>query len=335
MPSPPVPSSFCSIERPGRTVVVDELRRETPIGVEHGTLNDVVLLKSDGMPTYHLASVVDDAEMGITDVVRGDEWLPSLPIHVLIGQALDVPIPRYFHLPLLLAGKGKGKLSKRRQDAAVEHFLSTQGVLPSALLNFVALLGWNPGTTQEIYRDLAALEEAFDIARVHKSPAVVDVERLAWMNREHIMLRCREESDVGRREVWRLAVARPDAPEWLRNVDEEQGIDALATVANKLGRAIFTVDDVPAETAVLLTEPDAAECVVERPGDRQAIAQLVEQLRGAPNDAADMAALLKPHRKSMPAIRRALTGQRSGADLSKLMAVLGVGTCLERLARVA
>lgn len=149
--------------------------------VDAATLDDFILLKSDGFPTYHLAHVVDDHAMGTTTVMRGDEWLPSLPKHHLLFDAFDWDVPEYAHLPLLMGAKGK--LSKRDGDTTVAQFLTW--CLPEALVNFVALLGWNPSGTQERYT-LAELVERFDIGSVHSAPARVNFEKLEWLNGEYI-----------------------------------------------------------------------------------------------------------------------------------------------------
>lgn len=148
-------------------------------------VDDQVLLKSDGFPTYHLANVVDDYLMAITHVIRGEEWLPSTPKHVLLYQAFGWTVPAFAHLPLLL-NPDKSKLSKRQGDVAVEDYLK-KGYLQEALLNFVALLGWNPGkgSTQEIFT-LDELVSQFDFAHIHKGGAVFDHQKLDWMNSEYI-----------------------------------------------------------------------------------------------------------------------------------------------------
>ncbi|HEX5429787.1 MAG TPA: glutamate--tRNA ligase [Patescibacteria group bacterium] len=149
------------------------------ISISTNDIDDQVLLKSDGFPTYHLAVVVDDYLMNINYVLRGDEWLPSTPKHILLYSAFGWPSPQYAHLPLLLS-KSKKKLSKREGDVAVKDFLA-QGYLPEALLNFVALLGWNPKTEQEIFT-LDELIEQFSLDKVNKSGAVFDLEKLDWIN---------------------------------------------------------------------------------------------------------------------------------------------------------
>lgn len=147
------------------------------------TVDDQVLVKSDGFPTYHLANVVDDHLMGITHVIRGEEWLPSTPKHVLLYQAFGWQAPVFAHLPLLL-NPDRSKLSKRQGDVAVEDY-RRQGYLPEAIVNFIALLGWNPSGSREIYekRELAA---EFALEKVNKAGAVFNREKLDWLNREYI-----------------------------------------------------------------------------------------------------------------------------------------------------
>lgn len=160
-----------------RTVVfTDDVRGE--VRFESHTIDDQVLIKGDGMPTYHLAHVVDDHLMRIDLVTRGEEWLSSLPKHLLLFEMLEWPAPRYAHFSLLL-NKDKTKLSKRQNSVSVDEYRE-KGYLPEALLNFLALLGWNPGTTQELF-SLPELKEAFDLERVQKAGAIFDLEKLDWL----------------------------------------------------------------------------------------------------------------------------------------------------------
>lgn len=165
-------------------IVFDDIVRGK-VSFSKKTIDDQVLMKSDGFPTYHLANVVDDHLMGITHVIRGEEWLPSTPKHILLYEAFGWNIPQFAHLPLLL-NPDRSKLSKRQGDVAVEDYLA-KGYLPEALLNFVALLGWNPGEgkTQEVF-SLDELIEVFDLAHVHKGGAVFDVKKLDWLNAQYI-----------------------------------------------------------------------------------------------------------------------------------------------------
>lgn len=142
------------------------------------TIDDQVLLKSDGFPTYHLAHVVDDYLMKTDIVIRGEEWLSSLPKHLILFRMFGWTPPKYAHVPLLL-NKDRTKLSKRQNDVAAEDYL-TKGYLPETLLNFLALLGWNPGTEQELF-SLAELVQAFTLERVQKSGAIFDLEKLDWL----------------------------------------------------------------------------------------------------------------------------------------------------------
>jgi glutamyl-tRNA synthetase len=146
-------------------------------------LDDQVLLKSDGFPTYHLANVIDDHLMEITHVIRGEEWLSSVPKHILLYEYFGWEPPKLAHLPLLL-NTDRSKLSKRQGDVAVEEYRA-KGYLPEALVNFVALLGWNPGTEQELF-SLEELVDQFSLERVNKAGAVFDLEKLNWLNFEHL-----------------------------------------------------------------------------------------------------------------------------------------------------
>jgi glutamyl-tRNA synthetase len=147
------------------------------------TVDDQVLLKSDGFPTYHLASVVDDNEMKISHVLRSEEWLPSTPKHLLLYKFFSWEPPQFVHLPMIL-GSDKSKLSKRHGATSVAEF-KEQGYLPEALLNFIAFLGWNPGDEKEIF-SLDELVDTFSLNKVHKAPAVFNMEKLDWLNGYYI-----------------------------------------------------------------------------------------------------------------------------------------------------
>jgi glutamyl-tRNA synthetase len=166
-------------------------------------LDDKVLYKSDGMPTYHLANVVDDHLMNITHVIRGEEWLPSMPLHILLYESLGISEtrPRFSHLPLILKPEGKGKLSKRDGDkmgfpvfpllwkdsVTGESYRGYRedGYFPEAFVNMLALLGWNSGTEQEFF-SMEELIESFDLTRVVKSGARFDPEKAKWFNRHYL-----------------------------------------------------------------------------------------------------------------------------------------------------
>ncbi len=177
----------------------DEIRGD--IQIDTNILDDKVLFKSDGMPTYHLANIVDDHLMKITHVIRGEEWLPSLALHVLLYRALGWDVPKFAHLPLILKPIGKGKLSKRDGDKLGFPVFPLQwedpktnetssgyredGYLPEAVINMLAFLGWNPGTEQEIF-SLQELIDAFDLTRVNKAGAKFDPEKTKWFQQHYL-----------------------------------------------------------------------------------------------------------------------------------------------------
>ncbi|MBU2949689.1 glutamate--tRNA ligase [Tamlana agarivorans] len=171
------------------------------IKIDTNILDDKVLYKSDGMPTYHLANIVDDHLMKITHVIRGEEWLPSLALHYQLYQAFGWEAPEFAHLPLILKPTGKGKLSKRDGDKLgfpvfplewkdpktndISRGYKEDGYFPEAMVNFLAFLGWNPGTEQEIF-SLEALINAFDLERVNKSGARFDPDKTKWFNHHYM-----------------------------------------------------------------------------------------------------------------------------------------------------
>ena len=171
------------------------------IKIETNILDDKILFKSDGMPTYHLANIVDDHLMEITHVIRGEEWLPSLALHQLLYNALDWQAPEFAHLPLILKPTGKGKLSKRDGDKLgfpvfplewkdpktgdISKGYREEGYFPEAVTNFLAFLGWNPGTEDEIF-SLEDLITSFDLDRVHKAGARFDPDKTKWYNHQYM-----------------------------------------------------------------------------------------------------------------------------------------------------
>lgn len=169
----------------GDIVCRDLIRGE--LHCHRNDVEDFILLKSDGYPTYHLASVVDDRAMRITHVFRGQEWLSSLPKHVLLYEAFGWEQPSFVHLSVILGPDGKKKLSKRDGDVSVDAFVQA-GYLREALLNFIALLGWNPGkgSTQELFT-LPQLVEHFSLEHLNVAPAIFDRKKLDWMNHEYII----------------------------------------------------------------------------------------------------------------------------------------------------
>jgi len=181
--------------------LTDEIRGNMEI--DTSILDDKVLFKSDGLPTYHLANIVDDHLMEITHVIRGEEWLPSLALHVLLYRALGWNAPKFAHLPLILKPQGKGKLSKRDGDkmgfpvfplewkdpktGEISSGYREENYLPEAMVNMLSFLGWNPGTEQEFF-NLPELVSAFELSRVHKSGAKFDPEKTKWFQQHYLQL---------------------------------------------------------------------------------------------------------------------------------------------------
>lgn len=182
----------------------DEIRGEIKFNTQE--LDDKVLVKTDGLPTYHLANIVDDHLMEITHVIRGEEWLPSLPLHDLLYRAFGWTAPKFAHLPLILKPSGKGKLSKRDGDQLGFPVFPTQwdsgeeifkgyreeGYFPEAFINMLALLGWNPGTEQEIF-SMDELIQVFSLDRVGKSGSRFDPDKTKWFNHQYLIKKSGEE----------------------------------------------------------------------------------------------------------------------------------------------
>lgn len=210
-------SLIISKEETGRRIANNEdyvIRFKTPVNetlhlqdiirgevkFETSLLDDKVLFKSDGMPTYHLANIVDDHLMETSHVIRGEEWLPSMPLHVMLYRAFGWEAPEFAHLPLILKPIGNGKLSKRDGDKmgfpvfplewktaeGISSGYREKGFFPETVVNFLALLGWNDGTEKELF-SLEELTEAFDLKRVHKSGAKFDPEKNKWFNHQYLM----------------------------------------------------------------------------------------------------------------------------------------------------
>jgi len=213
------------------------------IKFETNLLDDKVLFKSDGMPTYHLANIVDDYLMETSHVIRGEEWLPSMPLHVLLYKAFGWEVPEFAHLPLILKPIGNGKLSKRDGDKLgfpvfplewkTEEGISSgyreKGFFPEAVINFLALLGWNDGTDQELF-SLEELTEKFDLTRVHKAGAKFDPEKNKWFNHQYLQ----KQSDKSLAKTFAPILAENDV-----NVENDKLIKIVSSIKE---RANFVSD---------------------------------------------------------------------------------------------
>jgi glutamyl-tRNA synthetase len=314
----------------------DLLRGE--IGVTNTSLDDFVLLKSDGYPTYHLANVVDDHLMEITDVLRADEWIPSTPRHVLIYEAFGWHPPRFIHLPLILDESG-GKLSKRSGDISFASY-QQRGYLPEAIVNYLALLGWSPGDTQEIFT-LEELVERFSWERVSVSPAIFDLERLNWFSKWYI------------RHTAQSRIAQEVAP-YLRETygrdERSQGTAYSPQIWRELlveyvREEVDSLDEIPAHAGfVFLDELDytaEAREVLRAPAARRLLEAFVKKLNALPALRVETASSILQElrvefkenlkaREVMFPVRASLTGALEGPSLAVVMALLGKERCIRR-----
>jgi len=223
------------IPEDGSTTFVDHVYGE--ITVENAQLDDQVLLKSDGFPTYNFANVVDDHLMAITHVMRGQEYLSSTPKYNLLYESFGWEIPEYVHLPLIIKEDGS-KFSKRLGDPSFEDLVRV-GYLPEAIVNYIVLLGWSPGDDQE-YFTLKDLEQVFSIDRINKSSAAFSFDKLTWLNGEHIRALTLEEFH---------ALAQPYFPEELANYNTLKISELLQVRTEKLA-------DIPEMVAFFVAVPD-------------------------------------------------------------------------------
>jgi glutamyl-tRNA synthetase len=309
------------------------------VHVHTSSIDDKVLMKSDGMPTYHLANVVDDHIMEITHVIRGEEWLPSAPLHILLYQAFGWTAPQFAHLPLLLKPEGNGKLSKRDADlggfpvfpmewtdpqtGSISKGFKQEGYLPEATLNFLAFLGWNPGTEQELF-SLTELVDAFSLERINKAGAKFDVNKAKWFNEQYLKQQAPEVL----------------ANEFLGHLPADQG---LAFVSLFLDRITF-----PQELAILVAAFIAKpatydEGVIQNKWNAEAEKGLhilaealpavavwqADDIKHAIHESLEAAGIKMG--KVMQILRVALSGNGAGPDLMISMQLWGKDQVIERL----
>jgi len=311
----------------GEIQVVDELRGE--ITFKAPEIEDYVILKSDGFPTYHLASVIDDHLMNITHVTRGDEWLPSLPKHVLLYQAFNWEAPKFIHFPLIL-NKNGGKLSKRQGDVYAEDFLK-QGYLKEALINFIAMLGWHPKDTKEIFT-LSELEQVFDIDGIGISPAVFDQDKLDSLNAHYIKALTLDEL---------LILSRPFLPkgksdEYLKAVIalEQPRLKVLSELTTST--EFFFVDKLSYEPSLLIWKSLSREEVKANLVFMHEQLTMVEAGEWHKEKLeSDLIELLKAENKPLGdflwPMRVALSGRKASPGPFEIAAVLGKDETLERI----
>ncbi len=313
------------LKMPAEPIGVDDLIRGR-VEFPADALDDFVLVRSDGHPLYHFCVCVDDTDMRITHVIRGDDHLANTPKHVALFRALGAPIPKFAHLGMIL-GTDRKKLSKRHGAAAVEEWRDA-GILPEALFNFLALLGWAPGGDREIL-SREEMEREFALDRVGASPSVFDPEKLLWMNAQYIARMPAEE--LLERTVPRASDGAPERAVALRAVELHR---TRARTLVELARALSAYARDPAEY-----EPEGVKKHVKPDTPRQ-LERLAKRFEDLPEwtAAATEAALRETAEaeqisagKLIHPVRLALTGVTVGAPLFDVVELLGRETALRRL----
>jgi glutamyl-tRNA synthetase len=307
-------------------------------------LDDKVLFKSDGMPTYHLANIVDDHLMETSHVIRGEEWLPSMPLHVMLYRAFGWEAPEFAHLPLILKPIGNGKLSKRDGDKlgfpvfplqwrdasskTISNGYKESGFFPEAVINFLALLGWNDGTEQEIF-SLAELIEKFDLKRIHKSGAKFDPEKNKWFNHQYLQ----KQTDESLAKAFKVIL-------------EEKGIstsiDIIKVVASIKERANFITEfwDLADYFFIAPTSYDEKAAKNWKEETPELMKQVVEQLQNIEDfTSTNIETLLKDWMttneigmgKVMQPLRLSLVGALKGPHLFDIIELIGKAETSSRI----
>jgi len=318
----------------------DEIRGWVVVNTNN--LDDKVLFKSDGMPTYHLANIVDDHTMEISHVIRGEEWLPSAPLHVMLYRAFGWDCPKFAHLPLLLKPDGNGKLSKRDGDRLGFPVFPTnwktsegelypgyreQGYFNGAFVNMLAFLGWNPGTTQEIF-SVNELVEAFSLDRVAKAGAKFDPDKTKWFQQQYL----RNTSDEALAEMVKS------------HSDVSMSVDKLTTVCKLMKERATFIQDIITEGSFLLERPSEYDEKTTRKKWKENAPELMtawtERL-GSISDfsssviEASFKALITERELGvgavLPLFRLLVTGKGMGPSMFEIAEFLGKEECIERL----
>jgi len=313
------------------------------IVVNTGTLDDKVLFKSDGMPTYHLAHIVDDHIMKISHVIRGEEWLPSLPLHILLYRSFGWDKPLFAHLPLLLKPDGKGKLSKRDGDkmgfpvfplfwpyGETAKGYREEGYYPDAFINMLALLGWNPGTEQEIF-SMEELISAFSIERVGKSGSRFDPEKAKWFNHQYLQKKSNNQ----------LAI---EFREFLRARNYQYDIVRLETLIGLVKERVSFVKDIWEQTDFFFKAPETYDQEVVKKRWKDDSASLLLELRSQLEQINDFSAsVTEPVIKAwieekgynmgaiMNAFRLVIVGALRGPHMFDIISWIGKDETLKRI----
>lgn len=323
-----------AVPRPGVTSFVDVVREE--VAFDHVQVDDFVILRSDGTPTYHLASTVDDVDFGITHVIRGEDLLSSTPKHILLTEAMGAERATYAHLSLLMGPDGR-KLSKRHGHTAINAYREA-GYLASAMVNYLALLGWSPGDDETLV-SLDEMIERFDLAEVSKNPAIFDTDKLDWMNGVYI----RELDSAAF-----VAAVRPLVEEDLdRSLDGEE-VATLAEIAPHVQERAKLLTEVPEQVRFLFSEieydegswnkvmtKEGADLAVT--GARERLVELgdwsIETIETSLREMLETLELSA--RKGLQPLRVAISGSSVSPPLFESIAALGKERTVARLERAA
>ena len=315
------------------------------IKIDTNTLDDKVLFKSDGMPTYHLANIVDDHLMEITHVIRGEEWLPSLALHQQLYNAFGWEAPKFAHLPLIMKPVGKGKLSKRDgEKMGFPVFPLTwnesigyreEGYFPEAVTNFLALLGWNPGTEQEIFT-LEELISAFSLERVNKSGARFDPDKTKWYNQHY--MQTHDNTDLANAFMLNLKNKELDLPKDKNNADYIKQVVSLIKE-----RATFVKDFWELGSYFFLAPSEYDEKAVKKQWKEDTAAimtQLISLLEGTEDFGSEnLETQVKQwisenelsFGKVMPPLRLVIVGEMKGPHIFDIMALIGKTDSINRI----
>ena len=320
-----------------RDIVFKDIIRGT-ISINTKDIDDQVLLKSDGFPTYHLAVIVDDYLMKITHVIRGEEWLPSAPKHAYLYEVFGWEAPEFVHLPTVL-NKEKKKLSKRHGDVSVEDF-KEKGYLPEALVNYLALVGWSPESNKEFF-SMEELIEEFSLERVSKTGGVFDKDKLDWVN-EHYL----READLDL--VTEISIPHLIKAGYITEDDVENKYDWVKTLVSVVKERLSYISEIPEKVKYIFNNeivPEDDETLELLKGE--GVPTLLEAFKEELSEIEEIdfefsQGIMKKIQKKtgikgknlfMP-VRVALTGQQHGPDIDKIILVLGKQNILKRISYI-
>lgn len=300
------------------------------ITINTNDMDDQVLIKADGFPTYHFAVVVDDHLMGITHIVRGDEWISSTPKHIYLYEALGFEKPIFVHLPTVLNKSGK-KLSKRNDDASVEDF-RLKGYLPEALINYLALVGWSPESNEEIL-SLDEMVKQFSFDRVSKSGGVFDVDKLDWVNAQYIRkMEVSELAKLVKPYLVKAGFIKEDICEKRLELITKTFQESISRLPEIVEQSRFLFEDVTVEPEALkMRNVEHIEILKEKMKEELSqIEEMNEETAKGFMKKVQKASGFKGKDLYMP-VRALLTGQVHGPELSNILEILGKGEILRRL----